>query len=257
MKDFESEFQSFIAHPILSSFLFSVDSVSSVANFRGSRSQVAPVTIDRSRAGGSCWRGSQAFNPILPKMSRIFLTLASLSLLLVITALSLGLTMGELDPQAQPTPETLHWATFHRLTGVAAALSVVFVECIVVTYFIGTSRWCKEVVETYQLDRSAVPESNRLKRRTFPWALLGMLTVVGIVALGGAADPGATVQLNTRTWAYWHLLGAMAGIVLVMWTYLVAWSNILANHAIIERVMDEVAQIRERRGLTAAEEVRS
>src|SRR3954453_3873262 len=38
----------------LSSFLFSVHSVSSVANFRGSRSQVAPVTIDRSRAGGSC-----------------------------------------------------------------------------------------------------------------------------------------------------------------------------------------------------------
>src|SRR3954452_7227372 len=136
-------------------------------------------------------------------MSRIFLVLASLSLALVIAALTLGLSIGELDQQAEPTPETLHRATFHRLTGVAAALSVVFVECIVVTYFIGTSRWCREVVETYQLDRSAVAESNRLKRRTFPWVLIGMLTVVGIVALGGAADPGATVQLDTKVWAYW------------------------------------------------------
>src|SRR3954451_24919848 len=189
-------------------------------------------------------------------MSRIFLVLALLSLGLLIAALTLGLSIGELDSQAQPTPETLHRATFHRLTGIAAALAVVFVECIVVTYFIGTSRWCKEVVETYQLDRSAIAESNRLKRRTFPWALIGMLAVVGIVALGGAADPGATVQLNTRAWAYWHLWGAMLGIVLLMWTYLIAWNSILANHAIIERVMDEVAQIRERRGLTA-EEVRN
>src|SRR4051812_22167611 len=124
-------------------------------------------------------------------MSRIFLTLASFSLILIIAALMLGLTVGELDPQAAPTAETLHWATFHRLTGLAAALAVLFVECIVITYFIGTSRWCKEVVETYQLDTAAVAESNRLKRRTFPWSLLGMLTVVAIGALGGAADPGA------------------------------------------------------------------
>src|SRR3954470_6117195 len=190
-------------------------------------------------------------------MSRIFLTLASLSFILVVVALTLGLTMGDLDPQAQPTPETLHRATFHRLTGVAAALAVVFVECIVVTYFIGTSRWCREVVETYHLDSSMIAESNRLKRRTFPWALIGMLTVVGIAALGGAADPGATVQLDTKVWAYWHLLGAMLGIVLLIWTYLVAWNNISANHAIIERLMGEVARIRENRGSAAAHEVRN
>src|SRR3954466_2369162 len=190
-------------------------------------------------------------------MTRIFLTLASVSIILLVAAMMMGLSMGDLYQRPVPSRETLHWASLHRLTGVAAALMVVFVESVVVTYFIGTSRWCKEVVETYQLDRSLIAQSNRLKRRTFPWALIGMLTVVGVVALGGAADPGATVQLNTRTWAYWHLLGAMAGIVLMLWTYLVAWNNILANHAIIERVMDEVAQIRERRGLTAAEEVRS
>src|SRR5437868_1009012 len=104
-------------------------------------------------------------------MSRIFLTLASLSLVLIVAAFVIGLTMGDLNPQARPSVETLRWATYHRLIGVAAALAVVFVECIVVTYFIGTSRWSKEVVDTYQLDAAYIVASNRLKRRTFPWAL--------------------------------------------------------------------------------------
>jgi hypothetical protein len=181
-------------------------------------------------------------------MTRIFLTLASLSIILLVAAMMLGLSMGDLYEQPVPTHETLHWATLHRLTGVAAALMVVFVESVVVTYFIGTSRWCKEVVETYQLDRAPVLASNRLKRRTFPWALAGMLGVVTVIALGGAADP-ASLQPNTKAWANWHLIGAFSGIGLVAWTYLVSWNNILANHAIITGLVAEVARIRKDRGL--------
>jgi hypothetical protein len=48
---------------------------------------------------------------------------------------------------------------WHFLTGLMAALAVVLVESVVVTYFIGTSRWCKEVVETYNLNTAAVEES--------------------------------------------------------------------------------------------------
>ena len=97
-------------------------------------------------------------------------------------------------------------ATVHRLTGIAAALGVVFVESVVVTYFIGTSRWCKEVAETYRLDAAPVRESNRLKRRAFAVALVGMLTVVGVIALGAAADP-ATGRPNTQAWTNFHLVG--------------------------------------------------
>jgi len=183
-------------------------------------------------------------------MTRIFLTLASLSVLLLIAAMVMGLSMGDLYERPMPSRETLHWATLHRLTGVAAALAVVFVESVVVTYFIGTSRWCKEVVETYQLDRSAVLASNQLKRRTFPWALAGMLGVVAVIALGGAADP-ASLQPNTKAWANWHLVGAFSGIGLVAWTYLVAWNNIMANHAIITRLVADVARLREERGLNS------
>ena len=59
--------------------------------------------------------------------------------------------------------------------GLGSALVVVFVNSIVVTYFIGTSRWCKEVVETYSLDRGLLRRSVILKRRTFPWAVMAML----------------------------------------------------------------------------------
>jgi hypothetical protein len=181
-------------------------------------------------------------------MTRVFLTLASLSITLLAAALVMGLSMGDLYAQPEPTINTLHWATLHRLTGVAAALAVVFVESIVITYFIGTSRWCREVVETYQLDPSAVIASNRLKRRSFPWALIGMLAVVGVIALGGAADPGGRLRLNAKDWADWHLIGAFSGIALVAWTYVVSWSNIRENHAIIEGLVRQVSQIRESRG---------
>ena len=184
-------------------------------------------------------------------MTRILFSLASLSIILLVTAVVLGLSIGDLNPGA--TQETLHWAMVHRLTGVAAALAVVFVESVVVTYFIGTSRWCKEVVETYHLDRSIVANSNRLKRRTFPWALAGMITVVAVAALGAAADPGSTMHLDAQRWTEWHLIAAFAGILLIGWTYVIAWNNIVANHAIIQQLVDEVARIRRQRGLDLAE----
>ena len=181
-------------------------------------------------------------------MIRIFLTLALLSIVLLLAALTMGLTMGDLYARPIPSQSTLQWATLHRLTGIAAALAVVFVESVVVTYFLGTSRWGKEVVETYRFDRGPIVASNRLKRRAFPWAVAGMLAVVGIIALGGAADP-ATLQPNTQAWADWHLFGAFLGIVFVAWTYLVEWNNIVANHAIIEQLVAEVGRVRREHGL--------
>jgi hypothetical protein len=183
-------------------------------------------------------------------MTRILATLASLSIVLLVATAIIGLTMGDLYADPHPSEQTQTWATVHRLAGLAAALVVVLVESIVVTYFIGTSRWCKEVVETYKLDPVYVQNSNRLKRRTFPWALLGMLVVVGIIALGGASDP-ATGQPNTKAWADWHLWGAMGGILIILWTYIAAWNNVVANHEIIRTVVEDVARIRENLGLKA------
>jgi hypothetical protein len=184
-------------------------------------------------------------------MIRIFTTLAFISIALMVAALVMGLTMGDLNVRPAPSQETLQWATRHRLTGLAAALGVVFVECIVVTYFIGTSRWCKEVVETYHLNMAAVAESNRLKRKTFPWALAGMLAVVVVIALGGAADTTATLEGDSQGWAEWHLIGAFLGIGFVVWTYVIVWINIVRMHVVIEQTGDAVAGIRREKGLDA------
>ena len=182
-------------------------------------------------------------------MIRIFFTLATISIALLIAAFLMGLMMGDLHVKPEPTDESLHSARVHRLTGLAAALAVVFVESVVVTYFIGTSRWCKEVIETYKFDPALIVASNRLKRRTFPWALAGMLAVVGVISLGAAADPAATVGLDSQAWADWHLAGAVLGIVFIAWTYLIEWNNIVANHAIIEQIVAEVARVRREQGL--------
>jgi len=179
-------------------------------------------------------------------MTRIFNVLAWFALVLMACTLVVGLWIGDLHENL--TPETLRWATVHRLSGVAAALAVVFVHSIVVTYFIGTSRWCKEVSETYRFDPSLVARSTQLKRRAFPWALMGMLAVVGVIALGAAADP-ATGRAGTENWVNVHLVGALAGLAFIAWTFLVEWQNIEANQAIIADVLEEVRRIRAAHGL--------
>jgi hypothetical protein len=179
-------------------------------------------------------------------MTRIFVTLAWLALVMMAVTLILGLSIDELH--TDHSPEMLRWATVHRLAGVATALVVVLVHSIVVTYFIGTSRWCKEVSEAYALDAQFVRRSTALKRRTFPWAVMGMLAVVGVIALGAASDP-ATALPHTEDWVIPHLLGALGGLAFIGWAFFVEWNNIHANHQVIADVLAEVRQIRSERGL--------
>ena len=176
--------------------------------------------------------------------------LASLSLMLMAVALVLGFVIGDLYA-TPPAMETLEWRTRHTLTGVAAALAVVLVECIAVTYFIGTSRWVKEVTETYRLPTADLAESARLKRRTFPWCVLGMLTVVAVSALGAASDPGTSLP-DTESMAGVHQVAALTGLCIIAWTYYRAWLNIAANQDVIARIVAQVQQIRAERGLDAS-----
>lgn len=183
-------------------------------------------------------------------MNRIFPVLALFATVFMAATLVLGLSLGDL--RQNPTPQTLQWATVHRLSGLAAALAVVFVDSIVVTYFIGTSRWCKEVAEAYRLDPTFVQESAALKRRTFPIAVISMLTMVGVVALGGAADPAAALRLEPVagiTWTQIHLGGALLGLAIIAACFYFQWTAVLENQEIINRVQAEVRRIRLEKGL--------
>ena len=183
-------------------------------------------------------------------MNRIFPPLALFAAVFMSATLVLGLNLGDL--RQDPTPDTLRWATVHRLSGIAAALSVMFVDSIAVTYFIGTSRWCKEVADAYQLNARFVQQSSTLKRRTFLISLLSMLAMVGVVALGGAADPAAALRLQPLagfTWSQIHLAGALAGLAFIAWCFYRQWINVAANQEIINEVQSEVRRIRLEKGL--------
>lgn len=168
-------------------------------------------------------------------------------MLSLVTATVVGLSLGDLRNDLSEA--TQRWATVHRLSGLAAALAVVFVHSVVITYFIGTGRWCKEVVEVYSLDRQWIRRSTALKRSTFPWALGAMLVVVAIIALGAAADPGALGRQESAKWTMPHLLSALAGLAFIACSMIVEWHYLRANHAIINGVLDEVRRVREARGL--------
>ncbi|MCA9101150.1 MAG: hypothetical protein KDA63_08375 [Planctomycetales bacterium] len=183
-------------------------------------------------------------------MDRILPVIALFALVFVCATLALGLSLGDVSNPKDTT--TQRWATVHRLSGVAAALVVLLVDSIVVTYFVGTSRWCKEVVETYDLDRLYIARTNKLKRRTFPLAVSSMLTMVVVVALGGAADPGASMRLEPIAGVAWsrvHLFGALLGVSYVALGFYLMWQNVWENGRVLADVVQRVAEIRKQRGL--------
>lgn len=183
-------------------------------------------------------------------MQRIFLVLALAALLFSTATMGLGLALGDVRNPADRTAQ--RWATVHRLSGIVSGLFVMLTEGIVVTWFIGTSRWCREVSEPYALDPELAADSNRLKRRAFPWAVGAMLTMVALVALGGAADPAASLQLEPLgglTWAQMHLIGACLAIPLIAYAFFAQYEAVAANTAIIEEILSRVRRIRAEKGL--------
>lgn len=185
-------------------------------------------------------------------MARIFSSLASFTILLMLIALGAGLALHGANPRDPASEAALSWYRTHFMLGVGVGLSVVLVNSIAMTYFIGTSRWCKEVVEAYSLDRGVIERSNQVKRGAFPYALVNMLMIVGVLALGGAADPRSNVQLASPgglSWAQWHLVGAVTGLVVIVAGSVALWRAIREHHQLVQHVIGEVDRIRQERGL--------
>ncbi|REJ68616.1 MAG: hypothetical protein DWQ31_07605 [Planctomycetota bacterium] len=213
-------------------------------------------------------------------MSRIFFTLACLALVLMVVTLSVGLSLGQLKPQleqlqvlstgaaaaaaqgASPVDDEVvaeivslegvkKRANAHRLLGIATGVLVLLVNCLAVTYFVGTARWCREVVEAYQLDGTLFGRSARMKRGAFFWAVIGMLTILTISSLGAMSDPMAAFA-NGEQYVTPHLIAAMLGVGLIAWSFLAQWQHILDHHDVIEEVLAAVQKIRAERGLDVA-----
>jgi hypothetical protein len=179
-------------------------------------------------------------------MEQVFTRAVIFALTLLVATAGLGLWLGDLHGVTDPA--VLRWGTVHRLTGVLAALVVVLVNSLTVTYFIGTGRWCREVVEAYGLDMEIVARSSRLKKGAFPFALGGMLAVVAIVALGGAADP-ASGRKGSSDWVTPHLVGGIGLAAVIAWCFQAQIPGIRRQHELIDEVMDLVRRERLARGL--------
>jgi hypothetical protein len=185
---------------------------------------------------------------------RIFFTLAAFALVCVAVALLLGIYVGDLHAmlKTEVLPEvretTIERASIHRQAGLVAAIVVIFANSISVTYFIGTSRWCREVVEGYSLNPKLLARSVALKRRTFPWAVSSMLAIVGVAALGAAADPGTGLP-KTADWVLPHFLAGLLAMAFLGFSFFVQAVNIRAHYRVIGDIMSEVRKAREARGL--------
>ena len=155
---------------------------------------------------------------------------------------------GEIEQDRRVFATEQILGSVHKLVGIAAALIVVLVCSIAVTYFMGTSRWCREVVEAYDLNASLLLRIQKIKRRAFPWAVLGMCTVVVISAFGAASDPGTGLP-KTADWVIPHLSVAFLGTGLIGYCFYILWDAIVQNHTIIESVMHEVHDVRVAKGL--------
>jgi hypothetical protein len=185
-------------------------------------------------------------------MGRIITSLASFTILLMLIALGVGLALHSVDLRDNASDSAMSWYRTHFMIGVGVGIAVVLVNSLVMTYFIGTSRWCKEVVDTYSLDQAFIAASNRAKRSAFPYALANMLIILGVLVLGGAADPSSNVKMTSPgglSWAQWHLVGAVTAVFAIATGYVALWRTIGENQRIVDLVMEEVRRIRRERGL--------
>jgi hypothetical protein len=172
-------------------------------------------------------------------MTRIFLTLASLDSVLLLTSFGLGWASKFQD--GVHTGSAIYW--FHFLLGLGTALVTLLVHCLIFTYFLGTGRWVKEVKLAYRLPDDPLPRLTRdLKRQVFPPALFAMLAATFTGAAGAAA--------HVQAWP-WPIHACLATLTLVInfWAFQIEYRCLNTNARALDEVMVEVDRIRSQSGL--------
>ena len=174
-------------------------------------------------------------------MTRTFLTLAVLILLLFAATIGAGFTAFSLDGSELKLDAFI----VHFYLGLGTVLVVLLVHSLIFTYFLGTGRWVKEVGIAYQLPDKPYPKLTReLKRQTFPPALFAMLSAIA------AAAAGAGTQLQSWPW-YLHALLALFTVTVNLWAFIIEFRNVRINAGVIQSVLEEVDRIRGEQGLSS------
>jgi hypothetical protein len=131
----------------------------------------------------------------------------------------------------------------HFYLGLATAIGILLVHCLIFTYFLGTGRWVKEVGLAFELPDAPWPKLTReLKRGTFPPALFAMLSGIATAAAGAGA------QLQAWPW-YLHATLAFLTLFVNLWAFHIEYRSLALNAHVIQAVLQEVDRIRAAQGL--------
>jgi len=180
-------------------------------------------------------------------MPRIFLTLSSITTLLLGISFFLGLNVD--DPKLVAEASAVNR---HMLFGLGGMLFATLIHAIVFTYFMGTGRWLEETSRAYQLPVDFHEENRRLKLSLLLRITACVLLLIMTGALGGAADPASHLSVAAifgGSDAMFHLAGAAGAILFNLHTSIVEFRSIERNSSIIEEVLGEVRRIRIEKGL--------
>jgi hypothetical protein len=182
-------------------------------------------------------------------MKRIFLTLTIVGTMLLVVAFVLGLEIG--DPRSVSTA-TRRLMSYHLLISVAALIFATLVHAVLLTYFMGTSRWLEEARLAYKLDTHWNEENRRLKYRTIPLMAGCLLVLILNIPLGAISVdrgnwtlPGGHELSPSRV----HFAFAIVTIVVNLAVNALEYRSIDRNSELIGEVVKEVRRIRQEHGL--------
>ena len=172
-------------------------------------------------------------------MTRTFAALAVLTTVAMLATIGVGFWSFGLERSAFQNGIFI----IHFYLGLATAIGILLIHCLIFTYFLGTGRWVKEVGVAFDLPDAQWPRLTReLKRATFPPALFAML--VGIAT----AAAGAGAQLQAWPW-YLHASLGFLTLLVNLWAFRVEYQSLMLNGQVIQAVLAEVDRIRAGRGL--------
>ena len=182
-------------------------------------------------------------------MKHIFLTLTVIGTLLLLAALILGFEIG--DPHSV-APLTRKMLSYHLLVSVAALIFAALVHAVLLTYFMGTSRWIEEARQAYKFDPRWSEENRRLKYRTIPVMAACLLLLIANIPFGALAVDKARWDLpviGPVAPSRVHLVVALLTFVVNLAVNAMEYRAIRRNGELIADVLGEVRRIREARGL--------
>jgi hypothetical protein len=182
-------------------------------------------------------------------VKHIFLTLTVVGTLLLLASLILGFEIG--DPRSV-APLTRKLMSYHLLISVAALIFAALVHAVLLTYFMGTSRWLEEARQAYKFDTRWSEENRRLKYRTIPVMAVCLLLLIGNIPFGAMAVDKAEWALplvGSVSPSHVHLVFSVFTIVVNLAVNAMEYLAIRRNSELIADVLGEVRRIREARGL--------